>query len=180
MMLLKDHLPLQRQSWNVSALLPLMDPFSVFPCRRLCKVLSYSSHTAWCASHNCSLVPDAKILNSGSPLCYIQSYPSSNTLKTAKKNLQSVKAIKQIHIKFLLSEIYTSQVSIFQKRQSLQATYCESHFTGGFIQMTQGESVPLLLYSCETDRYKLITFLQYEVPSDYAITSNFSISKEPK
>ena len=46
--------------------------------------------------------------------------------------------------------------------------------------MTQGESVPLLLYSCETDRYKLITFLQYEVPSDYAITSNFSISKEAK
>ena len=29
-----------------------------------------------------SLVPDAKVLNSGSPLCYIQSYPSSNILKT--------------------------------------------------------------------------------------------------
>ena len=32
-----------------------------------------------------SLVPDAEILNSGSPLSYIQSYPSSNTLKTTKK-----------------------------------------------------------------------------------------------
>ena len=32
-----------------------------------------------------SLVPDAKVLNSGSPLRYIQSCPPSNTLKTTKK-----------------------------------------------------------------------------------------------
>lgn len=160
-----------------------MNPLSVHLCRRPYSPAAQQLHsTVWCnRAITGLLVPDAKALNSRSALPYVRSCPS-NILKTTKWSLecQSYKTdaynffffcMKYTYTKFPLSrksrsrKLYivkaTVEVALFRWPKMNESHYC-----------CVAVKEVIVLY--------LVTLLQYKVSSDYAITSNFSISKEAK